>query len=93
MSHGEVVADVADLRTTGDDVDYPFWSGLSGFVRLVITVRDGVLPFICKEVSEMASFEELSYLQPEHYAIGGGVSMVCMVLAPLGDILVGVWVG
>ena len=84
------VADAADLRTTSGDVDSPFWSWFSRFIRSVIVVHDGIILLICKEVSEMTSFEEHNYLQPEYYAVSSGMSMVCMVLAPLGIIPLGV---
>ena len=62
MSPGNRIADAANLRTASDNVDYPFQSGLRGFIHSVFAIRDGVLPLISKEILEMTSFEELSYL-------------------------------
>ena len=62
MSPGSGVADVADLRTACDDVDYPFWSRLNGFVRSIVAISKGILPLICKEVLEITFLKELGYL-------------------------------
>ena len=62
MSPDYGVADVAYLRTTDDDVDYLFRSGLNGFVCLVIAVSEGILPLVDKAILEVTSLEKFGYL-------------------------------
>ena len=62
MSPCDRVTDAADLRTASDDIDYPFWNGLSGMIRLVVVISEGALPLFGEEVLEMTSLEEFDYL-------------------------------
>ena len=62
MSLGGRVADVVDLRTIGDNIDYPFLSGLSRFVHSVVAVHKGILPLISKEVLEITYLAKFGYL-------------------------------
>ncbi len=62
MSLGDRVADAADLQTTGDDIDYPLWSGLNKFVHTVVAVGYCILPLIYKEVLDVTSLEKFTPL-------------------------------
>ena len=63
MLSGGRVADAADLRTAGDNVDNSFWSGLCWLINLVIiSDGEGVFPLVGEEVLDMTSLEELGYL-------------------------------